>query len=203
MDNRERLVVLLTLLLIMVVVSVVLITDLQQGVIAWHVAVEAAAALLALAGIVYLMRQSVQLRKALNKERRLTANLQQEAARWRLQSKTYLAGLSAMIDAQLSRWGLTPAEREVAFLLLKGLSLREIATLRDTTEKTAKVQAIAIYAKAGVTGRSELSAFFLEVCCRLQRIRMLPLNPLYSHLTDKHRHRSCKVTISMCLSCMV
>lgn len=162
MDNRERLVVLLTLLLIMVVVSVDLITDLQQGVIAWHVAVEAAAALLALAGIVYLMRQSVQLRKALNKERRLTANLQQEAARWRLQSKTYLAGLSAMIDAQLSRWGLTPAEREVAFLLLKGLSLREIATLRDTTEKTAKVQAIAIYAKAGLTGRSELSAFFLE-----------------------------------------
>ncbi|MGE3975871.1 MAG: helix-turn-helix transcriptional regulator, partial [Bdellovibrionales bacterium] len=45
---------------------------------------------------------------------------------------------------------------------LKGLSLKEIAGVRNTTEKTARVQSTAIYSKAGLSGRSELSAFFLE-----------------------------------------
>jgi hypothetical protein len=31
---------------------------------------------------------------------------------------------------QLSRWKLTSAEKEVAFLLLKGLSLKELAEVR-------------------------------------------------------------------------
>jgi len=161
-NNHERTVLLLTLLLIVIVVSIDLVTDLRQGVVAWHVIAEGSTALIALGGIGYLLQQGLQLRRALKKERRLTANLQQEAARWRQQSKRYLAGLSAMIDTQLTHWGLSPAEREVAFLLLKGLSLKEISMLRGTVEKTAKAQSIAIYAKAGLNGRSELSAFFLE-----------------------------------------
>jgi DNA-binding NarL/FixJ family response regulator len=50
----------------------------------------------------------------------------------------------------------------VAFLLLKGLSLKEVAGVRNTSEKTARVQSMAVYAKAGISGRSELAAFFLE-----------------------------------------
>ena len=50
----------------------------------------------------------------------------------------------------------------MAFLLLKGMSLKEIAEIRDTAEKTARVQSMSIYAKAGLSGRSELAAFFLE-----------------------------------------
>ena len=64
--------------------------------------------------------------------------------------------------AQLSSWKLTVAEKEVAFLLLKGMSLKEIAEIRKTAEKTARAHSMAIYAKAGLSGRSELSAFFLE-----------------------------------------
>ena len=48
------------------------------------------------------------------------------------------------------------------FLLLKGLSLKEIADIRHTTEKTARAQSGSIYAKSGLSGRSELAAFFLE-----------------------------------------
>jgi hypothetical protein len=33
---------------------------------------------------------------------------------------------------------------------------------RHTSEKTARVQSSAVYAKSGLSGRSELSAFFLE-----------------------------------------
>lgn len=85
-----------------------------------------------------------------------------EAELWRADSRKYIDGLALAIDQQLSKWNLSVAEKEVAFLLLKGFSLKEIAELRKTTEKTARVQSVAIYEKAGLAGRAELSAFFLE-----------------------------------------
>ena len=86
----------------------------------------------------------------------------EEAARWREEAQQALQGLGAAIDRQFARWELTPAEREVALLLLKGLSLKEVADVRGTSERTAREQARAGYRKAGLSGRSELSAFFLE-----------------------------------------
>ena len=50
----------------------------------------------------------------------------------------------------------------MALLLLKGLAVKEVAALRATSERTIRAQAAALYAKAGVTGRAALSAFFLE-----------------------------------------
>jgi DNA-binding NarL/FixJ family response regulator len=47
-------------------------------------------------------------------------------------------------------------------LLLKGLSHKEIAAVRSTSERTIREQARAVYRKAGLPGRSALSAFFLE-----------------------------------------
>lgn len=42
------------------------------------------------------------------------------------------------------------------------MSLKDVAAIRGTSEKTARAQSMAVYAKAGLSGRSELSAFFLE-----------------------------------------
>ncbi len=67
-----------------------------------------------------------------------------------------------MIDRQLTKWGLTASEKEIALLLLKGLSLKEIASIRETSERTVRTQSLAIYQKAGINGRAELAAFFLE-----------------------------------------
>ena len=39
---------------------------------------------------------------------------------------------------------------------------QQIWQLRGTGEKTVRAQSASIYAKAGLAGRSELSAFFLE-----------------------------------------
>jgi len=62
-----------------------------------------------------------------------------------------------------ARWRQsTPAEREIALFILKGLSAKEIADLRDTSERTIRQQAQAIYSKANLSGRAALSAFFLE-----------------------------------------
>jgi DNA-binding CsgD family transcriptional regulator len=82
--------------------------------------------------------------------------------RWRSESRSLLNGLGQAIDAQFSRWNLTDAEREVALLLLKGLSTKEIAAVRAVSERTVREQSGAIYTKASLTGRAALAAFFLE-----------------------------------------
>jgi DNA-binding CsgD family transcriptional regulator len=86
----------------------------------------------------------------------------EDARRWNEETETILRGLGEAIDRQFERWGLTPAEREVALLQLKGLRHRDIAELRKTSERTVRQQALAVYRKSGLNGRSDLEAFFLE-----------------------------------------
>jgi DNA-binding CsgD family transcriptional regulator len=85
-----------------------------------------------------------------------------EADRFRGEARDALRGLSEAIDRQFTRWSLTPAEREIGLLLLKGLTHKEIAEARSTSETTIRQQALAVYRKSGLRGRTELSAFFLE-----------------------------------------
>ena len=85
-----------------------------------------------------------------------------QGRQWRDETRTLLKGLGEAIDRQFLTWKLTEAEREIGLLILKGLSLREIAAVRVTSERTIRAQARSIYAKAGLSGRAALSAFFLE-----------------------------------------
>jgi len=74
-----------------------------------------------------------------------------------------LAGeLLQVMKEQFSKWGLTVSESEVSLLLIKGLSMKEIAEVRQVKEKTVRGQATAIYAKANCAGRHELAAYFIE-----------------------------------------
>lgn len=66
------------------------------------------------------------------------------------------------IDARFEDWRLTPAERDVAWFTMKGLSIGEIAAMRGTSEGTVKAQGNAIYRKAGVAGRVQLLAAFMD-----------------------------------------
>lgn len=81
---------------------------------------------------------------------------------WRASARRALEGLGQAIDGQFTAWGLTPAEREVALGLLKGHSHKQIAGRTGRSERTVRQHAAAAYAKAGLGGRAELSAFFLE-----------------------------------------
>jgi DNA-binding CsgD family transcriptional regulator len=94
-------------------------------------------------------------------EQRLAAS-RSEADVWRREAGDLIAGLSAAIDRQLDQWALSPAEKEVALLLLKGLSHKELAEVRGVSEATVRQQARALYRKAGLNGRHDLAAFFLE-----------------------------------------
>lgn len=162
MIKKERMIIALILLGISAMTFIDIITDTKEGVIWWHVLVESIMATMALIGVFYLIKGTFHLKHQLESEIQLNANLQMEAKKWRDQSKKYFEGLSVAIDQQLSIWDLTNSEKDVAFLLIKGFSLKEIAEIRNTTEKTARTQSTAIYAKAGLSGRSQLAAFFLE-----------------------------------------
>ncbi|MFJ1251943.1 helix-turn-helix transcriptional regulator [Cupriavidus sp. CuC1] len=67
-----------------------------------------------------------------------------------------------LMQDQFESWKLTPAEKDVALLLVKGLSLEEIAALRESRAKTVRQHAANVYAKAELEGRHQLSAYFLE-----------------------------------------
>jgi DNA-binding CsgD family transcriptional regulator len=117
---------------------------------------------LALAGIAL---HGWQLASARSKSERLDRELAEtraDAQRWSREAQDILKGLGAAIDRQFDKWGLTPAERDVALLQLKGLRHKQIAELRATSERTVRQQALATYRKAGLSGRTDLAAFFLE-----------------------------------------
>ncbi len=159
---HERGVVVGTLLLIATLVAFDVGTDLLQGASGWHVVLEIAAGLAALAGASYLLRDSLRMRHRLATQARDFSAFRVQAAAWQAQARRHVDGLARSIDQQLDQWQLSVAEKEVAFLLLKGLSLKDIARVRGTAEKTVRAQSAAVYAKSGLAGRTELSAFFLE-----------------------------------------
>lgn len=70
--------------------------------------------------------------------------------------------LSDVIHRQFQTWALTPAERDVGLLALKGLDVAEIAELRGAAQGTVRAQLTRIYQKAGVSGRAQFAAFFVE-----------------------------------------
>jgi len=66
------------------------------------------------------------------------------------------------IQVDFGEWNLSHAERDVAWFMLRGLPMKEIAGLRGTSERTVRQQAQAIYRKAGLESRSDLAGRVLE-----------------------------------------
>lgn len=147
---------------IVLLMAIDLIEDWRAGSQGFHLGLESVVLVLAATGLWLLRARMVRERAALRALRTRLAESRAAAESWRRETESLSAGLGRAIDSQFQVWKLTEAEREVALLLLKGLSLREIATLRETSERTVRQQALGVYRKAALTGRAELSAFFLE-----------------------------------------
>jgi DNA-binding CsgD family transcriptional regulator len=160
LGERVGLTVLLGLIALLVVADA--LSDLGSGGAAGHVAVELAVAGSCAVGVALLWARYLRTRTALDAAHDTIRRARADAEAWRQRNENILRGLAVAIDAQLDAWRLTPAEKEVAFLLLKGLSFKEVAQVRAASERTVRQQALAVYAKSGVAGRAELAAFFLE-----------------------------------------
>jgi DNA-binding NarL/FixJ family response regulator len=168
-ERRLLAITMMTFALVAGLAAVDLASDLREGATVSHVLAEGMIFLLACAGSALVARKLLTAtrlaRAAAAEAASLAGELARSAAeaeRWRREAKELMSGLSRAIDDQFERWQLSPAEKEVGLLLLKGLSHREIAEARSVTEATARQQARAVYKKAGLSGRHDLAAFFLE-----------------------------------------
>ena len=139
------------------------IYDYREGASMAHLAIELA---LVAASFVLIAILSVGIWRESRSNRQLKAELASlSESPPTTQSPSVVAArhdLAKVLQSQYQEWRLTQTEKEVAMLLLKGLSFKEIAAVRSTLEKTVRQQASSIYKKAGVSGRHELSAWFIE-----------------------------------------
>ena len=89
---------------------------------------------------------------------RLRARLAQEEKRLDMYSRTLVESL----EIQMDEWEMTPSEQDVAWFIIKGFRFSEIANARGVKETTVRLQATSLYAKAGVSGRSEFVAEIIQ-----------------------------------------
>ena len=139
-----------------------LFMDLSHGASDQHIAKEALVVLISVAAIVWLLhsvRQQTLELEALRQEHLQAAKSPQSASDYVISARRQLG---EVVTRQFGDWDLTASEKEVGWLLLKGLSLKEIAAVRNTLEKTVRQQASAIYRKTGISGRHAFSAWFIE-----------------------------------------
>jgi DNA-binding CsgD family transcriptional regulator len=101
-------------------------------------------------------------RRTLAETRRMLETQTAEREAWRASAEAALAGFARAMDERFSAWNLTATEREIALLLLKGRSHKQIAHQTSRSERTVRQHAVAVYQKSGLGGRAELAAFFLD-----------------------------------------
>ena len=162
LEGRERIALTFIFVVIFSLLIFDVVEDLQSGASFMHVGLEATILFLASAGITiqwgvyFLQKHSIY-----NLGGDLKA-AREDLKAFKEKSRKYVEGFSQQIDFQLSKWELTKAEKEIALLILKGLSNREICEVRQTSEKTIRQQVSSVLAKSNLSSRLELSAFFLE-----------------------------------------
>lgn len=161
-DTRFRVGLTAALAAIVTFGAVDVIMDQPMPLLSFHMMVEVTFISICVGTSIYLWVGWNRTRHSLLRTEETLAANRSERDLWRSRVDRYMRGLGEEIDAQLRRWKLTPAERETALLLLKGYGHRDIAALLRKSERTVRQQAVAVYRKSNLSGRAELSAFFLE-----------------------------------------
>lgn len=139
--------------------------DLSEGSDYFHLIMEGFLAIAAIGGLILLLREARLRRQQLEVLTSLDLRLQkteQSLNETQAELQRHRHEYIKIIQRQFGDWGLTAGEKDVAMLLLKGLSFEEIAAVRKTKEKTVRQQASNIYKKSGINGRHAFSAWFFE-----------------------------------------
>ncbi len=165
-EGQFRKLLLIAFIFISLLAATDIIADLIEGTDLIHVILEIIVLIVAIIGAFSIL---IRLLQEAKENRRLVAKLtldleenKQQAIAWKEENQSLLEGLGVSINKQFEKWALTPSEKEIGLFLLKGLSHKEVAYIRGVSEATARQQAGAIYKKAGLSGRHDLAAFFLE-----------------------------------------
>lgn len=108
-------------------------------------------ALVTLALILGVILGALELRRTLNHQQDQDATIAKASGE-----------MNRVIHRQFDIWQLSKAERDVAYLALKGLDVTEISAARHAAPGTVRAQLSAIYGKAGISGRAQFAAHFVE-----------------------------------------
>jgi DNA-binding CsgD family transcriptional regulator len=158
--------VLLILALLFALIAVGAVTDLvlddPESWLGPHVLLELGLIAVSLGATAYLGWNWYASARSVDQLERALDERKAERDRWKASTERLLRSLGEAIDSQFETWSLTPAERETAAMVLKGYSHKRIAKQTGRSERTVRQHAVAVYRKSGLSGRSELAAFFLE-----------------------------------------
>jgi len=150
------------LLLIMVLNFFDVLTDISLGVPTWHIVEETMIVIISGLVAVFLIFDIRKLNSHVHHLKEKLAHSDDKLQGITDEMVAARTTYSQVIHDQFELWMLTKSEQEVAMLLLKGLSFKEISAVRETKEKTVRQQASTIYSKANVEGRHDFAAWFLE-----------------------------------------
>jgi DNA-binding CsgD family transcriptional regulator len=125
------------------------IYDLQEPALAtWHIVPEAMASLALIIGIGF---EVVYLVHLLQRKTSLERSVEMASAQ-----------LQDIIQSHFDSWKLTASERDVAALMIKGLSISEIASVRGSADGTVKAHLSAIYRKSNARNRAEVLSHIMD-----------------------------------------
>jgi len=155
-------VIAIMLLIIMCLNFIDVLTDISLGVPLDHILLESLIVIASGIGAIFLIKNMYELTSDIATLKQALLISDDKFRNISEEMKNARHEYSAVIHSQFEQWSLTPSEQEVAMLLLKGLSFKEISGVRSTKEKTVRQQASVIYSKASVEGRHEFAAWFLE-----------------------------------------
>lgn len=166
---EPQLMVVWMLLLVAVGGALDLALDAPERWLSAHVLFDLALMMTSLGFAGFLWRQWWRTARALDSTRRSLAatalaleERRAERDAWRRSADRAIRGFGEAVDRQFDVWGLTPAEREVALMVLKGYGHKQIAACTGRSERTVRQHAVTVYQKSGLAGRAELAAFFLD-----------------------------------------
>lgn len=114
----------------------------------WELLPEALACLALLGGIFF---EAVYLVQLLRRKEKLEHSVSLASA-----------ALHEVVEKHFDDWVLTPSERDVAGLMVKGLSIIEIAGVRGSAEGTVKAHLNGIYRKANARNRAEVLSHIMD-----------------------------------------
>lgn len=159
----ERILVAIALAIVLIATAADFFEDVEEGSSVLALAADFIFNAFVAGTLIYIWVQRPRAIKSRNRHlEQVARHSDEDLKRWKSKASSLLEGLGSKIDEQFDYWALSKAEKEVALLLVKGVSLKELAAYRGTSEKTVRQQASSIYAKAGLDSRAELAAFFLE-----------------------------------------
>ncbi len=150
------------LLIIMCLNFFDVLTDISLGVPIWHIFSESLIVIVSGIGALFLINDIFKRTSDISRLKQELLISDDKLRNISDEMKNARHEYSTVIQSQFKQWSLTPSEQDVAMLLLKGLSFKEMSAVRNTKEKTVRQQASVIYSKANVEGRHEFAAWFLE-----------------------------------------